>query len=327
MFEQVDIPQVYSTRFRLWVTRPRPAYSPDSPAAIAARLVFMFIPPAADDICRRTGGPPPGESAELRIRSCAMTAFGIHVRVVASLIIREMNTRFGNKAGGYLWALIDPLAYIAMLSLLRQALSSLPPLGDSIALFMASGYLGFVFYQTVASNVSSAVQANRALLSYPRVAPIDTVFARFILQVATTAVVVMCTLFMISAGFGVTLNVNWPVIAEAAGAASVLGLGMGMCNIALFLRWPWYESVFSIVNRPLFLLSGVFMLPDEVPHPAVDYLLWNPLIHVVMWFRMGFYPEYRADMLDKSFVIESAFVMLFVGMALFSLHRSTIKNA
>ncbi|MBC7312962.1 MAG: ABC transporter permease, partial [Rhizobium sp.] len=38
--------------------------------------------------------------------------FVTHMRIVSALLIREMSTRFGNKPGGYIWALLDPVAHV-----------------------------------------------------------------------------------------------------------------------------------------------------------------------------------------------------------------------
>ena len=255
-----------------------------------------------------------------------MSLIKLHFRVVASLIIREMNTRYGNKIGGYIWAIVDPLAYIVFLSFIRRSLSATPPLGGSVALFISTGYLGFLFYVNLSSYVSSAVKSNKALMNYPRVAPFDAIVSRVVLQFSTTAVVTALTLFTLAEGLGGLPSVDWPTIIEAALSTSMIAIGIGLINAGLFVRWPWYEEVFGIVNRPLFILSGVFMLPDELPHPYSDYFLMNPLVHCVIWFRTGFYPEYRAYGLDKGYVLETAVMLVFVGMVIFTLSKKIIKN-
>jgi capsular polysaccharide transport system permease protein len=78
----------------------------------------------------------------------------------------------------------------------------------------------------------------------------------------------------------------------------LLAFGVSLSNTVLFLRYPIYEKILQIVNRPLFMLSGVFFLPDALPHPFRDILLYNPIVHAMMSFRKGFYPEYRAAVLD-----------------------------
>lgn len=249
-----------------------------------------------------------------------------HFRVVGALLIREMSTRFGSKPGGYVWAIIDPAGHIAFMSLIFMAITHTPALGKSFALFFATGYLAFQFYAAMAGFLNGAVKANRTLLSYPNVAPIDTIVARYILQAGTTSVVSFCVLGVILLTVDQPVYLNWPAIIEAAFAATVLGLGIGIFNNVATLRFPLYEQVFNIINRPMFLISGVFFLPDALPAPVRDIVLLNPLVHVVMLFRKGFYPEYRAEMMNMTYLYSFALTILFMGLLLFTRSASVLRS-
>lgn len=249
-----------------------------------------------------------------------------HIRVVAALLIREMDARFGSKPGGYVWALLDPAAHVFLMTIIFQAIARAPALGVSFPLFFATGYVGFQFYQATATYLNSAVKANRSLLSYPSVAPIDTIIARYFLQLGTTVLVGIVVLGTIIVWMRTPPELAWLAIVEAALVASTLGLGMGLINNVMFLKYTLYEQVFSIVNRPLFLISGVFFLPDAIPHPYREIVLFNPLVHVVMQFRVGFYSEYRAAGLDMPYVYTFAFLTLFIGMVLFTSSSALLRS-
>ncbi|KJF71941.1 ABC transporter permease [Agrobacterium arsenijevicii] len=249
-----------------------------------------------------------------------------HIRVVGALLIREMSTRFGSKPGGYVWAIIDPAGHIAFMSLIFMAITHTPALGKSFPLFFATGYLAFQFYAAMAGFLNGAIKANRTLLSYPNVAPIDTIVARYILQAGTTSVVSFCVLGVILLTVDQPVYLNWPAIIEAAFAATVLGLGIGIFNNVATLRFPLYEQVFNIINRPMFLISGVFFLPDALPAPIRDIVLLNPLVHVVMLFRKGFYPEYRAEMMNMTYLYSFALTILFMGLLLFTRSASVLRS-
>jgi capsular polysaccharide transport system permease protein len=249
-----------------------------------------------------------------------------HIRVVGALLIREMSTRFGSKPGGYIWAIIDPAGHIAFMSLIFMAITHTPALGKSFPLFFATGYLAFQFYAAMAGFLNGAIKANRTLLSYPNVAPIDTIVARYILQAGTTSVVSFCVLGVILLTMDQPVYLNWPAIIEAAFAATVLGLGIGIFNNVATLRFPLYEQVFNIINRPMFLISGVFFLPDALPAPIRDIVLLNPLVHVVMLFRKGFYPEYRAEMMNMTYLYSFALTILFMGLLLFTRSASVLRS-
>jgi len=249
-----------------------------------------------------------------------------HIRVVFALLIREMEARFGSKPGGYVWALLDPASHIILMTLIFRAIARAPALGDSFPLFFATGYIGFQFYQAMAAYLNGAVKANKPLLSYPNVAPIDTIVARYFLQFGTTALVGIVVLGSVIAFMRVPVDLHWPALIEAAFVGSMLGLGNGLINNVMFVKYPLYEQVFSIINRPLFLISGVFFLPDSIPAPYKDIVLLNPLVHLTMLFRTGFYDEYRAIGLDTSYLYGFAFLTLFFGMVLFSSSAALLRN-
>lgn len=248
-----------------------------------------------------------------------------HSRVVAALLVREMSTRFGSKPGGYLWALLDPIAHVAFLSVIFMAIAHTPPLGTSFPLFFATGYIGFQFYQASAGYLNTAVNSNRSLLSYPNVAPIDTISARYFLQLVTTILVALCILWPLVESLKVPPSIDFIHLIEAVFIGSTLALGVGLANNVLFLKYPLYEKLFGIVSRPLFLISGIFFLPDSLPPSARDAVLLNPLAHVVMKFRMGFYPQYRASGYDSGYVWTFALVLLFIGILLFTLFRRALR--
>ncbi|KSV67523.1 RkpT1, cell surface polysaccharide export ABC-2 transporter [Sinorhizobium sp. Sb3] len=249
-----------------------------------------------------------------------------HFRVTAALIVREMSTRYGSKPGGYLWAIFDPVAHVAMMTVIFQAIARMPALGLSFPLFFASGYLPFSFYQRMSSFMAGTMKANKALLSYPVVSPFDAIISRFILQFMTDALVTAMILLMIIKLGGVSQPMNIAGMIGAAGAAAVLGLGIGAINIVMFARFPLYEQIFGIINRPLFMISGVFFLPETLPNPFHDVILYNPLVHIIIWFRTAVYPEYRVAGLDTGYVVEFALVCFVVGLVLLTASMREVRE-
>lgn len=255
------------------------------------------------------------------------TALRSRFRVIAALVIREITTRYGTKIGGYAWAIIEPIAFIALLSLIFSAFARTPPLGRSFMLFYATGYISFWFYRTMIDQVSKSVQVNRALLTYPVVSPLDTILARSALQVVTQFVVSV-TIF---SGLSLLID-NFPAINPAPLLAAfllatALGIGIGMTNCILFHFSGLYEKIFQIVNRPLFFISGIFFLPDSIPHPYREYLLWNPVAHIVALFRQGFYPAYRAPYIDTSYVLALSVGSIIAGLSLLTLFGAKVREA
>ncbi|MEY9102032.1 ABC transporter permease [Sinorhizobium fredii] len=250
----------------------------------------------------------------------------IYLRVISAMIVREMSTKFGSKPGGYVWALLEPIGYIAMMTVIFGAISHSPALGTNFLLFFATGYIGYQLYQSRVMYLSSAVRANKPLLTYPNVAPIDAITARYILQTLTTALVAVIVFTAIFMTLSHAPDLNWGKLLEAELYAGSLALGVGLFNSVMFVRYALYEQLYGILTRPLFLLCGVFFLPESMPHPYRDVLLFNPLCHVIMLFRSGFYPEYRAIGLSVPYLSVCSAVIFFCGMTVFTFSRRTLRN-
>ena len=247
------------------------------------------------------------------------------IAVVFALIIREMTTRYGTKIGGYMWAVLDPVLTIAILTTVFSAVAHMPPLGRSFTLFFATGYLVFYMYRSLTEQISLSVQVNRALLMYPVVQLFDTIIARAILQIVTLFVV----LLLLFGGLGFFVHygrIDIAPIVLASFLAMGLGIGVGISNIVWFHLSSTYEQIWGIVNRPMFIVSGVFFLPERVPHPFRELLMWNPLVHLIGLFRTGFYPTYRASYVDLNYVGGLALFSIFFGVVLVSLFEAKLRE-
>lgn len=241
------------------------------------------------------------------------------VRATAALVLREMATAHGRVPGGYLWAVAEPVAAVALLAGIFAMAFDQPPLGRDFALFYASGYLPFMLYGDLAQKIGVALRFSRPLLGYPAVTWGDAIAARFVLNTLTHLVIAVLVLggCLWLAG-GPVLVMPGP-LALGFGLAALLGLGIGALNAFLFEAAPIWERIWAILNRPLFILSGVLFLPDAVPRPHSGWLEWNPLVHVIAVARAGLYPTYRPDWTAPGFVLGLAALCGVAG--LWALHR------
>lgn len=246
----------------------------------------------------------------------AGSRLGVQLRVLFALVMREMATRYGKTAGGYVWAVADPVIFILMMAAIFSEFAHAPPLGEHFALFYASGYMAFHIYLDISGAVSGSVQFNRPLFSFPRVTPLDTVLARFILQFLTCCIVTAILFGGLLTFSDDQVAVDPGPIMLAMALAALLGFGVGALNCVLFAYSPTWQRIFNLINRPLFIVSGVFVLQEDLPQAAQDILWWNPLNHVVALMRSGFYASYEAAFASPLYVILFALAALTVGAGL-----------
>lgn len=240
-------------------------------------------------------------------------------RAIGALVLREMATTYGRTPGGYIWALLEPMAAVALLSWIFALAFDSPPLGRSFALFYATGYLPFAFYSDLAQKIGVAMRFSKPLLSYPALTWADTILARFLLNAFTHFGIILCVLVVICTIEGV-VPANILLCAAGIALGSLCGMAFGTLNTFLFEAFPVWERIWAILNRPAFIVSGVLFLPDSVPEPFDDLVWLNPLVHAISVFRSGVYSGYQPATVDPYFATIVPAAVLVVGLVCLSLH-------
>lgn len=238
------------------------------------------------------------------------------LRAIWALILREMSASYGRSPGGYLWAILEPVGGIALLTLVFSLTFHAPPLGGSFALFYATGLLPFMLFSDVQAKTANALSYSRALLAYPAVSFLDALIARFVLNTMTKLLVSYLVLGGCLLLLDTRTRPDLPVILEAYALCALLSFGVGMLNAYLFLRWPVWQHGWSMLMRPMFIVSGVFFLIDSLPRWVSDLLWFNPLTHVIGRLRAGVYPGYRPDYISLPYLIGISLICLALGLLL-----------
>ena len=249
------------------------------------------------------------------------------VRVIFALIMREMATSYGRSSIGYLWAILEPIGAIAVLSIAFSIALSNPALGESFPLFYATGYIPFMVYNTMQNKVSGAVRENTQLLFYPRVTYMDAIIARFILTFVTQLLVAVIVFTAIIIMDGASTHIDLIPIFFGFLIAAFLGLGVGVFNCVIIHLSPSWRQLWSILTRPLFLISCIFYMFDNLPVWVQDILWYNPIVHFIGLTRVGFYSVYDGDYVTVLYPLVLGGLTLFVGLALLRRHARDLINS
>lgn len=237
-------------------------------------------------------------------------------RTVTALLLREMATSYGRNPGGYLWAILQPALALAMLTAVFSVILRSPSLGNSFPLFYASGFLPFVLFNDVSNTMARSIKFSRPLLGYPAVTFVDALLARFILTTMTHLVVGSLILCGILTAMDTHVLLDIPRILQGVALAAVFGLAMGILNCYLMSAMPIWETTWSIATRPLFLISAVLFIFEDLPPFGRELLWWNPLVHITGITRTGIYSTYEADYASTVYVLSVSGVAGFLGLML-----------
>jgi capsular polysaccharide transport system permease protein len=241
-------------------------------------------------------------------------------------MLREMSTRYGRTPGGYIWAIIEPLGMIIILSLIYSFMAGTPPLGTSFLLFKSTGFMILQVFTVLGGQVGNSLTFSKPLLRFPRVTWADAVLARFILNTLVLLAVTTLILTGIIAYDGLRPIMNWGAVLAALVLAALLGLGVGSLNCYLFMRFPVWQQIWGILTRPLFLISGVIILYEDMPGIGQSVLWYNPLLHLTGLIRIGFYPLYRPDYISYTFVGACIMIPMALGLLLLRRYHRNLLN-
>ncbi len=233
--------------------------------------------------------PLPGRGAPLARRS----PWEIQKAVVFALFVRELRARVEGRWLGLLWTVAEPVAHLAVVMTLFIAVRHLARPGIDPALFLASGLVPFFLFRNLALRGADAVKQNFGLFSYRQVKPFDTLISRAMVEAMLSSLAYAVVLGAI-AWWGIPV---WPARPLELFLASMvliaLGFGLGLTLMVACTDRPRLRTVIGLLFVPIYLLSGVIFQLDRVPREWLDWLLLNPVLHLIDLMRQGFAAGYR----------------------------------
>ncbi|NNE51836.1 MAG: ABC transporter permease [Sulfitobacter sp.] len=248
------------------------------------------------------------------------------LRAIGALVLREITTTYGRSPGGYVWAILEPAAGIALLTLVFSIGFRTPPLGTSFPLFYAAGLLPLLMFTDLSNKLAQTIQFSRALLTYPRITFLDALIARLLLNLMTQLMVHCIVLGGILLWLHPTTTLDFSKIGRAYLAVLCLATGIGTLNSFLTVAYPVWQTAWAVLNRPLFLVSCVFFIFEAVPQPYRDILWYNPIVHIVGEMRDGYYPFYQPNYVSLTYPVAIGAITLMAGLFLLNRYHRDILD-
>ena len=258
------------------------------------------------------------------VRYPFLTGLRIQGRVLYALLLREASLRLGPHRLGHILVITEMIWGTAFLGVIWYFTGRPAPYGKSVIFYMFTGMFGFTLYRTLHTRISAAVDANRALLTYPAIRPLDTMLARAGLESAF-----QMTAFLIFYGIFIWAGqANLPAypleLLKAIAATILLGFAMGTTGMILRNLWKPWETLDNMISRVLFFVSGIFFQVELLPIQVRDILVWNPLVHAIEWIRYSIYPGYFTQILDREYLLAWGLIGSAFGLGMERLLRARL---
>lgn len=248
-------------------------------------------------------------------------SFQIARDTINALLMRELKTRFGVSKLGYFWAVVEPVAQVAILAILFTLIGRNSVSGVPVALFLVSGVMPFKAFGKTLTQLSSAIFSNKALLAYRQVSPIDPILTRLIIEVATFFIVyVIILLSMLWLGFDV-----WPQnllgLIFASLLLILLAFGLALCVTCGSLYWGDAGKIVALIMRPMFFISGIFYCATMIPAKYWYLFSWNPVFHAIELSRASFFYNYETPIGSWNYLTLITLCFVTFGLMLYRINR------
>lgn len=216
---------------------------------------------------------------------------------------------------GWAWIALMPLVQTLLyVGIVTYVFRAHPTEGGGVFGYTVYVLGGMVAWQLVSKCLMQAPMLLRDRMDMLKqvIYPIETIPVTALLVSSASAVVVLAVFLVLAAADGA---LRWSILLLPIPATLTLLMLVG---------WSWFLSVLGVVLKDLremvsILLSIlVFLTPvtlqESMVSPAIwEWMMWNPLTHVVLCFRDTYYAEFH----PVSWIVlaAGALVSLLVGNA------------
>jgi len=241
---------------------------------------------------------------------------------------RDLRTTYLRSYLGWVWSLINPIAEVAIYSIVFGVILSidrrLPPAPDDFSSFphyLMAGMVIWNFYRAVSSkvlnNFTSTVRLRRKLY-FPPVAPALSQTLTTLVQSALELVVLV--LFFAIVGH---LSITIVVIVPAALLSTMFGLGVGLLLSVANTRYRDVGYLYGIFLRLFFYLVPIIwpveFVDDRIGVPALRAVVrWNPMAKLIEVSRDGAYLHQWPPLSDWVYLATTASAVLVIGWTVFA---------
>lgn len=245
------------------------------------------------------------------------TSATVTLSVWKALFLREAVQRLLSSRAAWVWLLMEPVVHIVFLMFIFTVIRMRAVGGIDTPIWLMVGLLAFFMFKRAVTQGMNAVGANKALLTYRQVKPVDTVLVRAALE--GFLMLLIAALLFVGAGlFGLAVIPADPLaVLEAFLGMWLVGLGLGLVTSVASELVPELGKIIGLLMTPLYFLSGVIFPIHVLPPVYRELLMYNPLAHGLEAARLGFAPFYQAvPETSIAYLYGFALTTIFFGLAL-----------
>ncbi len=229
-------------------------------------------------------------------------------------MLHDIKNRFFGNGLGYIMMILWPASHMAVVMLVFLFVGRAVPYGQSAMLYAATGVVPYIAWNYISRFTCLGVIQNKSFMAYPVIKPLDMMLARLALEIVSSYIITMVLLFILMLCQVPIVPVDIGTAVAGLLSAVFLGIGFGVFNTTICMITQFWQLVYVLVLIVAWLTCGLAINIEAMPERLGEILAWNPLVHSIEWVRLGFYADYPAHYLSRTYVLMCAAVSLVLGL-------------
>jgi lipopolysaccharide transport system permease protein len=226
-----------------------------------------------------------------------------HRELIILFIKRQIASRYRQMLLGGLWAVLEPLATLAMMSVVFGFLLRVDTSGYPYPVYAFAALIPWFLFSKTTLAVASSLQENMALIS-------KVYFPRLVLPIAAAcrelfdSLITVTILIFLAMSFGYWPSWRYLLLIPALASIGLAGMGLGLWMSALMVKFRDVRPLLTIGLQAGMYATPIFYPSSFVPAWLLPYYQLNPMYWGVALFRW--------IMLDQEMAVTP---MLYVAVA------------
>jgi ABC-2 type transport system permease protein len=240
--------------------------------------------------------------------------------LIWALALKELKIRYKRSVLGFLWALLNPMLLMLVLTVVFSKLMATPKVHFPI--FLLSVLIPWTFFSQSLSYAAESIVSNGDLIKKVRVAklvfPVAAVVSNMINFLLSLIPLALIVLVMRHPFYVTWLYLPVPII-----ALTLLTLGATFFFAAINVYYRDVSHILQIVLQVWFYVTPIIYSIDDIHIPAHYAFIFklNPIIYVLNGFRLSVYYGMLPTLQSIAASFGCAFVALYLGFRIFRRHQ------
>ena len=234
--------------------------------------------------------------------------------LIWALAMKELRVRYKRSALGFIWALLNPLMMMVILTVVFSTIARLPV--EKYAVFLISALLPWTFFAQSMSYAVESIVGNGELLKKVKVAksafPLAAIVSNalnFLFSLVPLALILLALRF--------PFHWTWAYLPIPMLALLLFTTGCGFFCAGANVFYRDVSHIVQIVLAAWFYLSPVIYSLEFLPDKYRAFFRLNPMFYVLNHFRLAIYYGQLPTGRSIALLMMIAVSFLFLGYAFF----------